>query len=403
MPGAAGIIEAMEFVEPEDDPGSYRSPLPPEDRLWRHPSEIDVPPRHRPSRRTLWMVAGVSALGASLFSAGLVVIAGALLVAPERTTLEREMVAPPVPASAADDHEDVVRIAEQARPAIAQLRLERGRSASGVVFRSDGHLLTNAHVVDDNPSMTVVLGNGRELPGRVVGVDHETDIAVVKVDGGELPVLTMGTAADLKVGQKAIAVGSPLGLAGGPSVTVGVVSALHRNVRARSGAHTMYDMVQTDASIAAGSSGGALLDATGSVVGITTALAVGEGGAEGLGFAVPIDVARSVADQLMASGRVVNVWIGIQGQDVDGATATELDLDGGAMVADVKRDSPAERAGLAARDVIVAVDGRPIVSMGQLVVGLRLHRPGTAVRLDVVRDRHRRTFTVTVAERPPDA
>ncbi len=387
----------MEFVEPEDDPGSYRSPLPPEDRLWRHPSEIGLPPPHRPSRRSVWMVAGVSAVGAALLSTGLVVLAGTVLVGPGSVPVQ-EVVARPVPTAV--DGDDVVRIAERARPAIAWVRSDRG-GGSGVVFRSDGHLLANAHVVDGSSSLTAVLGDGRELPGRVVGVDHDTDIAVVKVDGGAMPIVTMGTAAHLEVGQKAIAVGSPLGPAGGPAVSVGVVSALHRTVRARNGARPMYDMVQTDASLAAGASGGALLDANGTVVAITTAMAASDGGAGNLGFAVPIDVARSVADQLMTSGRVVDAWIGIQCQDVDGAT--EFDVEAGAMVADVKDDSPAERGGVAVGDVIVAVDGKPIASMGQLVVALRLQGPGSVVLLDVVRGRQRHTMPVTLAERPPNA
>jgi len=392
----------MELEEPEDDPGFYRSPLPPEDRLWRHPSEVGLAPANRPSRRSLWMVAGVSALGASLISTGLVVLAGTLLFGSADGPVEREMVARPV-TTAVSEAEDVVRIAERVRPAIAQLLVDGGRIGSGVIFRSDGHLLTNAHLVEGATVVTVVLGSGRELKGRVLGSDPETDIALVKVDGGSFPVVTMGTAADLDVGQKAISVASPLGLAGGPAVTVGAVSALHRTVRTRNGARTMYDLVQTDAAVAPGASGGALLDSSGSVIGVTTAIAVGEGSGEGVGFAVPIDVARLVADQLMASGRVVSVWIGIQGQDLDGATATAMDVGGGAVVADVKRGSPAERGGMAPRDVIVAVNGRPIESMGQLVVALRLQKPGSPVTLDVVRDHRRHTMTVTVAERPANA
>lgn len=398
----AGIIGPMELEEPEDDPGFYRSPLPPEDRLWRHPSEMGLPPAARPSRRSLWLVAGASALGASLISTGLVILAGTLLFGSTDTPVQREMVVRPLTTTVSDGDDAAVRIAEQVGPAIARLELDDRRSGSGVLFRSDGHLLTNAHLVEGATALTVVLGNGRELVGRVIGSDPDTDIAVVKVDGGTLPVVTMGTASDLEVGEKAIAVSSPPGPAGGPSVSVGVVRALHRNVTGP-GTRPMYDMVQTDASIAPGSSGGALLDTAGSVVGITTAVAGSDVAAKGAGFAVPIDVARSVADQLVASGRVVNVWIGIQGHDVDGATATEIDVEGGAMVADVKRDSPADRSGLAARDVIVAVDGRPIESIGQLVMALRLQRPGSAVTLDVVRERRRHTMTVTVAERPADA
>ena len=392
----------MEFVEPEDEPGSYRSPLPPEDRLWRHPSEMGWPAPGRQTRRSLWLVVSVSAAGFSLLSSGLVVIAVTLLAGGDGRTTERRIEARPLTTAVSVDT-GVVRLAERARPAIVQLKLDEGRRGSGVIFRSDGHLLTNAHVVDGATSVRVVLADGRELPARVVGSDAGTDTAVVKIDGGTFPVVTMGSATDLKVGQRAVSMGAPAGLAGGPSVAVGAVTALHRSVRTRDGHQTMHDMVETDASVAPGSSGGALLDSAGSVVGITTAWAAGGGDSQGPGFAVPIDVARSVADQLMATGRVVNVWIGIQGQDLDRFTATELDLESGAMVADVRHDSPAERGGVAARDVVVAVDGRPIESMGQLVMALRLSRPGAAVTLVVMRDRQRHTMTVTVAERPPDA
>jgi S1-C subfamily serine protease len=243
------------------------------------------------------------------------------------------------------------------------------------------------------------------VTGRVVGTDTDSDTAVVKVDGGPYPVATLGTTADLKVGQQAIAIGSPLGLSGGPSVTVGVVSALHRTVRTRNSAQTpngqtLIDMVQTDAPIAPGSSGGALLDAYGRVIGITSAVAVTDTGAEGFGFATPIDLARSVADQLITTGKVVTVWLGVEGSDLDGATATDLDVDGGAMVERVKDDSPAERAGLAARDVIVGVDGKSVNSMGMLAVTVRGHRPGDVVTLDVVREKQHHAMKVTVAERP---
>jgi S1-C subfamily serine protease len=155
--------------------------------------------------------------------------------------------------------------------------------------------------------------------------------------------------------------------------------------------------VQTDAPIAPGSSGGALVDGAGRVVGITTVLA----GADGFGFATPIDVARAAAEQLMATGRVVPVWLGVDGSDLDGATASNLQLAGGALVDTVRTDSPAERAGLAAKDVIVGVDGRPVMSLGMLAVAVRAHRPGDVVTLDVVRDRQHRGMKVTVAERPP--
>ena len=390
----------MEFVEPDDEPQPYREPLPPDDRLWRHPSEIGV---RRPSaRRQLWVVGMASAVAASLLSTGLAVVTGALLDtggSGSRVVDTSGIVPQPTLVGA---KADVVTVADRVRPAIAQLRVERGRSGSGsgVFFRSDGHLLTNAHVVDGATSVVVVLSSGRELPARVVGSDPDSDTAVVKVDGGPFPVAEMGSTTNLRVGQEAIAIGSPLGLTGGPSVTVGVVSAMHRSVRTRTG-QTLMDMVQTDAPLAPGSSGGVLLDARGRVIGITTAVAMTDTGTEGFGFATPIDAVRSAAEQLMTTGRVVSVWLGVEGSDLDGATALALNVDGGAIVERVKADSPAERAGLATRDVIVGVNGKPVTSMGMLVVSVRSHRPGDVCTLDVVRDNQHHAMLVTVAERPP--
>lgn len=388
----------MEFVEPDDEPQRYREPPSPDDRLWRHPSEIAV--QRPPARRQLWVVGLASALAASILSTGLAVVAGNLLGAggTSRGVDTASLFPPPTVAGA---RADVVTVAERIRPAIVQLKVERGRtgSGSGVLFRSDGHLLTNAHVVEGATSVMVVLSSGREFPARVIGADAESDTAVVKIDGGPFPVAELGSTSDLKVGQDAIAVGSPLGLSGGPSVTVGVVSALHRSVRTRTG-QTLMDMVQTDAPIAPGSSGGALLDADGKVIGITTALAMTDTGAEGFGFAIPIDAARNAADQLISTGKVVTVWLGVEGSDLDGATAQDLNLDGGAIIENVKADSPAERAGLAPRDVIVRVDNKPVTSMTMLVVAVRSHRPGDVFTVEVVRDKQRHGMTVTVAERP---
>ncbi|HEX2047537.1 MAG TPA: trypsin-like peptidase domain-containing protein [Acidimicrobiales bacterium] len=390
----------MEFVEPDDEPQPYRDPPPPDDRLWRHPSEIG--PKRSPIRRQLWAVGIASALVASVLSTGLAVVAGTLLDAGDGAdgAVSTSSILPVErPAS---NKADVVAIADRVRPAIAQLKVERGRtgSGSGVLFRSDGHLLTNAHVVDGATSVAVVLSSGKELPARVIGSDAASDTAVVKIDGGPFPVAELGTTTDLKVGQEAIAIGSPLGLTGGPSVTVGIVSALHRTVRTRGG-QSLADVVQTDAPIAPGSSGGALLDAGGRVIGITTAVAVTDTGAEGFGFATPIDTARNVAEQLITTGKVVTVWLGVEGSDLDGATALELNVDGGAIIEQVKTDSPAERAGLSARDIVVGVDGKPVKSMGMLAVAVRAHRPGDVITLDVVREKQHHGIKVTVAERPP--
>lgn len=390
----------MEFVEPDDEPQPYRQPPSPDDRLWRHPSEIG--PKRPSARRQLWAVGMASAVTASILSTGLAVIAGNLRNTGRGGGRPVESSSGLPTPTFVGARADVVSVAHRARPAIVQLRVDRTRngSGSGVIFRSDGHILTNAHVVEGATSLTVVLSTGREVAGQVVGSDPDSDTAVVKMEGGPYPAAELGSTAELKVGQEAIAIGSPLGLTGGPSVTVGVVSALHRNIRTRNG-RALTDMVQTDAPIAPGSSGGALLDAEGRVIGITTAVAMTDTGAEGFGFATPIDAARSAAEQLVATGRVVSVWLGVEGSDLDWPTAQSLKVDGGAIVERVRADSPAERAGLAARDVIVSVNGRPVTSMGMLVVSVRAHRPGDVCILDVVRDNEHHGMTVTIAERPP--
>ena len=380
----------------EEEPSVYRTPPPQDDRLWRHPSELADP---RPRGERLWLVAAISGMVGAMLATGVVAAAGGLTRRSTERVVEREEV--PARAISAPGSQSVVEIAQRVRPAIAQVRVvgtAGDGSGSGVLFRSDGHLLTNFHVVDGASSIKVLLDNGRELSAHVVGSDPDSDVAVVKIDGGPFPVASLGSAAELKVGQPAIAIGSPLGLAGGPSVTVGVVSALHRRLNTRSGP-SLLDMIQTDAPISPGSSGGALLDAGGAVIGLTTAVATTDG-AQGLGFATPVDVARTSADQLITTGKVVHVWIGVEGTDVDAATANDLRVDGGALVSQVVKGSPADKAGLSARDVIVGVDGHNVTTMGALVVALRTRRPGDVVALNVMRGHDQKKVRVTLVERP---
>jgi S1-C subfamily serine protease len=347
------------------------------------------------------LVASISGMVGALLASAVVVAAGGLTGRDTERVVERQEV--PIQTVSTAGGASVVDIAQRVRPAITQVRVEGKEgdaSGSGVVFRSDGHVLTNFHVVDGADAVKVVVDNGRELTAKVVGSDPETDVAVLKVDGGPFPVASLGTAADLRVGQSAIAIGSPLGLAGGPSVTVGVVSALHRRLDTRSGP-PLLDMIQTDAPISPGSSGGALLDAGGAVIGLTTAVATTEG-AQGLGFATPIDVARSSADQLISGGKVVHVWLGVEGTDVDPTTAKDMAIDGGALVGRVVKDSPADKSGLQARDVIVGVDNQPVKTMGALVVALRSRNPGNTVALDIRRGKDQRRMTVNLIERPPN-
>ncbi|MBV9410917.1 MAG: trypsin-like peptidase domain-containing protein [Acidimicrobiia bacterium] len=389
----------MEFDDGlDDDPSSYRTPPPPDDRLWRHPSEMR--PKRASSGERVWLVASISGLVGALLASGVVIAAGGLNGRTTEHVIERQDV-PMQTVALTPKADSVVDIAQRVRPAITQIQVEGKQgdsSGSGVLFQSDGHLLTNFHVIDGADAVKVVIDSGREENATVVGSDPENDVAVLKINGGPYPVAALGTAADLRVGQSAIAIGSPLGLAGGPSVTVGVVSALHRRLDTRTGP-PLLDMIQTDAPISPGSSGGALLDANGAVIGLTTAVATTDG-AQGLGFATPIDVARTSADQLITTGKVVHVWLGIDGTDVDPTTAQSMSLDGGALVGNVVKGSPADKAGLQARDVIVAVDNQSVKTMGALVVALRGRSPGNTVTLDVWRGNDLKHMTVTLIERP---
>ncbi|MBW3626895.1 MAG: S1C family serine protease, partial [Actinobacteria bacterium] len=387
----------------------FRAPPPPDDRLWRHPSEVErtgpAPLRPRAAERPStnpWPVALVSGLVGAALTLGVVASTGALH---DRGTSAGVVVprsAPPA-AAEADAGDGVVAIAETVGPAIARVEVSgpQRSTGSGVVFTEDGHVLTNAHVVEGAQSIDVVLADGSEHRGRLVGSDPLTDIAVVAIEAeGPFAVAALGSAADLRVGQSTVAIGSPLGLIGGASVTTGVVSALGRRVPSPDGP-PLLDMIQTDAAIAPGSSGGALLDRSGSVIGITTAIALSQEGADGFGFATPIDIARAVAEDIMATGAATHVWLGIEGRDLDNRSARDAGVDGGAVVESVVEGGPAGAAGLAAGDVIVGLSDQTVPSMSALVIALRELDPGEVVDLEVLRDGERITVSVELGTRPP--
>jgi S1-C subfamily serine protease len=391
--------------DPTDDV-RFSVPPPPDDRLWRHPSELRVLGMGGGDQRRspVWLVLAAGVAGA-LVTLGVLALLGRLGEGEGRAdpAVIREAARPaaaPLAGSAS-----VVRIAEEVRPAIAKVRVrgdDAASSGSAVLYRDDGHLLTNAHVVEGADAIEVSLADGSMHEASVVGTDQLTDIAVLRIataaDGRPYPTAVLGTAVDLAVGQPVVAIGSPLGLAGGSSVTTGVVSALGREVEAEG--TSLLDMVQTDAAISPGSSGGALVDGTGAVIGITTAVGVSEVGAEGLGFAVPVDVARSVAEEIITTGRAVHVWLGVTGSDLDRRSAEELGVRGGARVEQVVDGSPADEAGVVPSDVVVAVEEEPVASMSALVIALRERDPGDEVALEVLRDGDRRQVTVSLVERP---
>jgi S1-C subfamily serine protease len=295
----------------------------------------------------------------------------------------------------------VVAVAEKLRPAVVNLRVGRGPRAgggSGVLFTPDGFLLTNHHVVQGRDTVRVRLADGTELAGRVVGNDPWTDLAVVRVDGGALPYAALGDSARLKVGQLAVAIGSPLGFES--TVTAGVISALGRTLRSVSG-HLVDNVIQTDAALNPGNSGGPLVDSRGRVVGINTAVIQP---AQGICFAVPANTARTILPQLLKHGRVVRGYLGLHARQVPVAPdlRARYDLPGktGVEILMLEEDAPAQNGGLWIEDVIVAFAGHPVESVDDLHRLLTHHPVGLPAPVVVLREGRRVERTVVPGPYP---
>jgi serine protease Do len=269
---------------------------------------------------------------------------------------------------------------------------------SGVIVSANGYILTNNHVVDKASTVSVIMPDRREYKARVVGTDPKTDLAVVKIDAGTLDPITIGDSDKVQVGDYVLAVGNPFGI--GKTVTMGIVSATGR---ANLGIEDYEDFIQTDAAINHGNSGGALVNDRGELVGINTAiLANGSEGNQGIGFAVPVNVARTVMDQIIKSGHVTRAYLGVMAQEVTPAIAKAFhDPEvGGALIGDVTPDSPAQRAGLQKGDIIQAIDGKPVLTSAELRMHVSLMAPGTKVNVKVLRDGAVKVVPVTLAEMP---
>ena len=269
---------------------------------------------------------------------------------------------------------------------------------SGVIISPEGYILTNNHVVDGATSVTVTLHDKREFKAKVVGTDPRTDIAVIKIDGSDFPALTLGDSSKVQVGDVVLAIGDPFGV--GQTVTSGIVSAIGRSGL---GIEQVEDFIQTDAAINPGNSGGALVDDEGNLVGINTAILSGNsGGNQGIGFAVPINMARSDMDQIVAHGKVEHGYIGILPQDVTPALAKAFNANdtNGALVGQVTPDSPAARAGLKQGDIIAAINGEPVTDANQLRMKIGMMAPNSTVNLKVMRDGHSQNMPVTLGEYP---
>jgi putative serine protease PepD len=262
---------------------------------------------------------------------------------------------------------------------------------SGFVLDKSGHIVTNNHVVDGANSITVHFSNGKSAKATLVGTDPSSDIAVIKVDvdSSELSPLTLGDSSSVEVGEGVIAIGSPFGLEN--SVTAGIVSAVGREIQAPNG-YTITGAIQTDAAINPGNSGGPLFDAQGRVIGVNAQIESSSNGNDGVGFAIPINTAKSVAAQIVSGGTVAHAYLGVQVGDAANAA--------GASIASVQSDSPAADAGLQSGDVVTAVNGKSVTGASDLTTAIASAKPGDKVELAVTRDGNQLTLTATLGTRP---
>jgi serine protease Do len=272
-----------------------------------------------------------------------------------------------------------------------------GGQGSGVIVSTDGYILTNNHVIDNAREVTVTLPDKREFKGKIVGTDPKTDLAVVKIDGQNLPAVAWGDATKLQVGEYVLAVGNPFGL--NSTVTLGIVSALGRG---RMGITQYEDFIQTDAAINPGNSGGALVNTRGELVGINTAIFSQTGGYQGVGFAVPTSMSKPIYESLVKHGKVVRGYLGVGIQDLNQDLAKSFSIRDakGALVSDVKDDGPAGRAGLQQGDVLISYQGAPVEDAVALQRMVTRTTVGTKVTVTVVRDGHEKELTVTIGEQP---
>jgi serine protease DegS len=279
-------------------------------------------------------------------------------------------------------------------PPVAQLESSLG---SGVIVSGDGYILTNYHVINGADAIQVGLQDGRVLAARVVGVDPDTDLALLKVDVAGLKPIQLGRSDDLRVGDVVLAIGDPYGV--GQTVTQGIVSATGRS---QLGLSTFENFIQTDAAINPGNSGGALVNARGELVGINTALFSPSGGSNGIGFAIPVNLAHGVMQQLIDYGRVMRGWLGVEPQDItpELAQAFRLQDTQGFLITSVTPRSPASLAGLAAGDVIKSIDGDAVENSRDALNRIAARPPGTAIKLGGVHNGRKFSLKVTVAERP---
>ncbi len=268
---------------------------------------------------------------------------------------------------------------------------------SGVIVSEQGLILTNNHVVATADEIEIALSDGRKMSAKVVGTDPDTDLALIKVEADHLPAITFSSSDSLSVGDVVLAIGNPFGV--GQTVTQGIVSALGRN---HLGINTYENFIQTDASINPGNSGGALIDAEGNLVGINSAIYSRSGGSMGIGFAIPVTLARQVMEQIISQGDVTRGWIGIEAQDItpELAESFKLSRTQGSLIAGVLRNSPADKAGLRAGDVLLEIEGKEVSDSGSMLNLIAVLKPNQKAVLKIARAEKTLNVPIIVGKRP---
>ncbi len=324
------------------------------------------------------------------------------------STREKES---PAPIEAATES-PVVRIAEEIGPAVVGIsnrvdvssffynqQVEQG-TGSGVIFDEAGYIVTNYHVIQDSDQLVITLPNGKQVSGKLVGVDSRTDLAVIKINEKGLKSAVFGDSDKIKVGELAVAIGNPLGEQLASTVTTGVISALNRTVDVN---EQRFQLIQTDAAINPGNSGGALVNSRGEVVGINSVKIV-DINVEGLNFAIPSNTVKPIVKSIIKNGRVIRPWIGIIGGDVNPAMKERfgLSVDTGVFVSELPPEGPAAKAGLESGDVIISFDGHDVRNFGDLRTYIDKHKIGDEVRLVVMRGTDKKSIQLKLEQMPEE-
>ncbi len=268
---------------------------------------------------------------------------------------------------------------------------------SGVIVSSKGYILTNHHVIKNADKIQVALRDGRTAAAKIIGTDPDTDLAVLKIDLDQLPVITLADSDALHIGDVALAIGNPYGV--GQTVTMGIVSATGRT---KLGINTFENFIQTDAAINPGNSGGALVDANGNMIGINTAIFSRSGGSQGIGFAIPSNLAQEVLQEILKYGRPRRGWLGVEAHAVTPTIAKALKMpkSEGVIIAGVVRNGPAHKAGIVPGDVVLEINGKKIISARDALAEISRHKPNSSLQIKIFRNGKIQSVTATVIERP---